>query len=443
MNTQKREFLETFWLELDELKEQDNKPKGEYRVIAQELLNNAPMYDLHARLPKEYIPKVIHYIDNVLMMDTRVNRDTKIEETSCLFANLIHGNPVMIPLDKNFWSKSKFETKSLYTIKLVKAMAEMIELRLLMGFNDKEDPSNNRISRIWATEKFLREFPETLIRIRHEYKQVVELYKKDKKGKLERIDYKETKRTIRMDKILRGLNKINEETNWNVQDTMTGDVYGVGTSLRAIFHNNFNSYGRLHSKGHRHFQGISGELRCSGMYIDNKKTVELDFKGLHPNILYAYEGIQFTGDPYSIVHPEPLIRPLLKNILLFSLNAENKTKARQAVQGWVNKQGKEYARIMRECGITSVVDIMTKMEYAHKPIVHHFYSQSKKALDVFRKDSEIALEVIYHFVKQGIPILPIHDSFIVERKYEDELKGVMKEMFAKLNNGMEIEVTRE
>ena len=67
----------------------------------------------------------------------------------------------------------------------------------------------------------------------------------------------------------------------------------------------------------------------------------------------------------------------------------------------------------------------------HKSIAHYFCNGKESGLRIVNKDSKIALDIINHFVKQGRPILCIHDSFIVEQKYKNELKNVMKKTYTK------------
>lgn len=45
------------------------------------------------------------------------------------------------------------------------------------------------------------------------------------------------------------------------------------------------------------------------------------------------------------------------------------------------------------------------------------------------KDSKIALRIINHFAKQDKPILPMHDSFIIPERFEDELRTIMGEAY--------------
>ena len=47
------------------------------------------------------------------------------------------------------------------------------------------------------------------------------------------------------------------------------------------------------------------------------------------------------------------------------------------------------------------------------------------------EDSQLAEKVMLHFAKQDIPVLPVHDSFIIIRGLWAELFGVMKDEFEK------------
>ena len=52
----------------------------------------------------------------------------------------------------------------------------------------------------------------------------------------------------------------------------------------------------------------------------------------------------------------------------------------------------------------------------------------------------MALEIIDFFYRNGIPVLPIHDSFIIEKKHSTWLKNKMREIFKKYNNGFECNI---
>lgn len=82
---------------------------------------------------------------------------------------------------------------------------------------------------------------------------------------------------------------------------------------------------------------------------------------------------------------------------------------------------------------------MEKFEQAHKSISNYFYNgQGNK---IMNKDAKIALEICSWFVEKEIPIIPIHDSFIVQTKYEEKLKKMMKRVYKK-QTGFDIEIKK-
>jgi|TARA_B110000259_G_C13916835_1_gene363225 uncharacterized phage-associated protein len=47
-------------------------------------------------------------------------------------------------------------------------------------------------------------------------------------------------------------------------------------------------------------------------------------------------------------------------------------------------------------------------------------------------DSDIAEKVLVHFAKQGVAILPLHDSFLMHNGYETWLEPIMKSAFEEI-----------
>ena len=59
-----------------------------------------------------------------------------------------------------------------------------------------------------------------------------------------------------------------------------------------------------------------------------------------------------------------------------------------------------------------------------------------------RIDSDIAAETMLHFAKSNIPVLPVHDSFIMHKGYEEILSKVMADAFkARTGSDIPIKVT--
>jgi vacuolar-type H+-ATPase subunit F/Vma7 len=57
------------------------------------------------------------------------------------------------------------------------------------------------------------------------------------------------------------------------------------------------------------------------------------------------------------------------------------------------------------------------------------YMNSDKGIKFMNTDSRVSDKIIDHFVQQDIPILCVHDSYIVPDQYEDELREQMTEAF--------------
>ena len=65
----------------------------------------------------------------------------------------------------------------------------------------------------------------------------------------------------------------------------------------------------------------------------------------------------------------------------------------------------------------------------HEPISKYFGSDA--GIWLMRKDSAIALDVMYALAKQAIPCLGIHDSFIVPLEYKNMLCSHMMKLYKK------------
>jgi hypothetical protein len=79
----------------------------------------------------------------------------------------------------------------------------------------------------------------------------------------------------------------------------------------------------------------------------------------------------------------------------------------------MNKNKTEYAWV-KERGIDIKQLIMDFAEY-HKPIKKYFYSGAGLSLQYI--DALIAEMVLNHFTNLKIPVLCVHDSFIIQSKY--------------------------
>ena len=66
----------------------------------------------------------------------------------------------------------------------------------------------------------------------------------------------------------------------------------------------------------------------------------------------------------------------------------------------------------------------------HEPIKDSFFCGMGNKLQF--KDSQLAEQIMLRFARKDIPVLPVHDSFIVIRGLDSELATAMHEEFEKM-----------
>ena len=345
-----------------------------------------------------------------------------------LIANLLNKRrkrPLISSLNTSDWKITKYTRAGESTIKLIHKLDDDGYIKLKKGYRtDKE----SRISRIWPTEKLLDNFPLYHNAVIYDPVEVVELRDDNRNLK----EYKDTAKTRNIRTILTRVNKVNQSANIKFKKR------NLHTQLTAIFTRKFSLYGRLHTRRYGHYQGLSSDER-EEISINNDSVVELDFSGLHPHLLYAKEGIQLDEDPYSIVDKRRVARTFLKLILICMLNAKDELIAEKAANYWLYKNHNQRYELNR-IGITRARPLMTEFRKAHKPIDHYFCYDSETGLRIMNLDSRIALDIVDHFAKKNIPILAIHDSFIVQDKYKNELRQIMENTYEKHTNGFKCKI---
>jgi len=184
--------------------------------------------------------------------------------------------------------------------------------------------------------------------------------------------------------------------------------------LYRVFHDtNFITGGRYYGGW---WETIPSEFRRH-LVIDGKATVEIDFSGLHPSILYAKEGLEMPRDPYAQILGERY-RDTSKKLFNALINAKHDLKGPP-----------RNVRIRYPDQPLSWVEIKQRICELHKPICHNFCTGA--GLTLMHEDSELATDVMLHFANMGVPCLPVHDSFIIHHAYEDELYEKMEELFLK------------
>jgi hypothetical protein len=187
------------------------------------------------------------------------------------------------------------------------------------------------------------------------------------------------------------------------------------TRLYRVFNNSsFDEGGRFYGgwwqHARRHFRPL--------ITLNGEATVEVDFKGLHPSMLFARAGLPIPADPYALVQgagDNATLRDHAKTTFMALLNAGNggtkEPRNFDAAEFGVSAEG------FRE---------RVKSSFPMLPGIFG----SGVGLRLQRQDSDLAERIMLYFVERDIPILPVHDSFIVAERHREELVQVMKDVFA-------------
>ena len=196
--------------------------------------------------------------------------------------------------------------------------------------------------------------------------------------------------------------------------------------VRRIF-----SRGRWDANGRFYgpwWQLISSELRKK-IYINDTPTVEVDFKGLHVAILSARQGLAVEGDPYALPAglvpdaPPELQRTLVKQLVLTALNAKAKNSAFASF-----RDGFPAGHIGKTMTNQQLDGLLRAFVELHPHMAN--YICADQGIGLMNIDGRIAEKVHKHFADQGVAVLSVHDSFIIDYTHVAELKQVMAEASA-------------
>lgn len=308
---------------------------------------------------------------------------------------------------------------------------------------------SKKISRMRATRKLMtiavEENMVTPPMIQRDLKDTVLRLRNDRKKEISYVDTPETllmKASLRKindclrrscillyitDDMLRELNHILNSSP-DPDERRGGSIDFTETQLHRVFNNSsWEKGGRFYGGW---WQRIPREYR-KYIRINGKDVVELDYSGLHVNMLYAMEKLPMPeGDVYKIegYSNDRTFRSFVKSMLLMMVNAGSREATRKALQSAIYRQ--KVLVLPPEIPSVSQSDLyplMDAFEEKHQPIRHYF--NSGIGIDLQFLDSQIAEKVLVRFTEIGYPALPLHDSFVVHHGLEGELKETMNRAF--------------
>lgn len=265
--------------------------------------------------------------------------------------------------------------------------------------------------------------------------------KKTKKIK-EKLEYKDNHQTIQMRKNLQCINQALHETAiglW-IKDTdykelnlklKKGDKSEFSPNekyLVRIFNDiGFTLGGRFY---HGWWQGIPKEYRPY-ITINHQAVAELDYKHLHPSLMYAKVGcteLPSEFDSYTLELEDftQAHRQAVKDAFQCLINTNSEKSAISAISS------KGLAKLLPFGPKKLVEHLLNK----HTPIRHLFFNK-QLGKELQRVDSVIAEYCILEMLQRhNRVVLPVHDSFIVQQDMIKVLQQIMIDAYEKIAGGI-------
>jgi hypothetical protein len=186
--------------------------------------------------------------------------------------------------------------------------------------------------------------------------------------------------------------------------------------LRRIFNNSdFAQGGRLYGG---FWQAMSSDERQEHILIEDDCCVELDYGQMSLAILYGIAGKPPPeGDLYDLsAEGIPTdYRKGIKTVIQALINSNKvPTKMPKGVRKLIPSR-------------YSIKDILEAVARKHPAIYPQMTSGI--GMQLFRKESDILVDVLLTLKTQGIVALPIHDAVVVRDDNSDKAKAVMKKVF--------------
>lgn len=242
---------------------------------------------------------------------------------------------------------------------------------------------------------------------------------RDKNKKL--APYTDNKVTKRMSIVIGKLNSLllNTKLELNGKSLPFQHIY------RVFNDSSFKLGGRFYGGNYLNLP----KAKRKSLLINGVTATEFDFSTIHPNILYHEIKKPMPKEPYLPIGYSPNERKFLKEFFLIILNSANED---QAVRAGLSLASREFSMLGYNSKV-AIKKVLLDLKTHNKLIQKDFCKCVAKRLMYL--DSKIAESVIANFVNQGIPIYPVHDSFIVPVNYGAQLSQVMSACYKKIVGG--------
>jgi hypothetical protein len=315
---------------------------------------------------------------------------------------------------------------------LVTASNILIELNYVdhtNGFYDRTKSYKSRTARMKATTKLIKLMEHDFninidMIVLHQDAEVIIL--KDENKHI--IDYEDKGYINLMRRKVHLYNDLLSEKDITFDWIYVDDKYREQIHLKKV-HRVFNM--SSWSKGGRYtgaFWMQTSKEAKKHILIDNERTVELDYGAYHINMLYALKGVNYNGCAYKIPNYDfevtPKLRSCIKKLILTAINSDSDKSAVESMKNELVNNREDYPD---SNSIPDFYKLLEDFKDHHKPISDCLCNGYGRKLQ--NLDSKVCEYIIYKMTIKGIPVLSVHDSFICQKRHEEELSQLMDEAY--------------
>lgn len=208
--------------------------------------------------------------------------------------------------------------------------------------------------------------------------------------------------------------------------------------FRRVFTGNMESGGRVYCVDGG-VQGFSSSERRE-LLIDDCKVIELDYRCSHPSIIHELKNREYDVsfiDPYDFHVPEvefsgaspDIIRDYYKLAVLIALNCNGFKSAEGALRKRFEENNKFHS-----IGSSFSSQVLNAAYNHNIHLREYFFCDMGLFLQYI--DSEIMVKVISKMTANMMPMIPVHDSIVVQEGNMYEAIQIMRESYLEVLEGV-------
>ncbi|MCO4755492.1 MAG: hypothetical protein KC478_13505 [Bacteriovoracaceae bacterium] len=366
-----------------------------------------------------------------------LKRKEQFTTLGVLLLNLKSSEKVLVPRAKNSLGDSRYNPYKIGPSSLRTALDRLEESKYIkqeIGSIKGGDLKRTKVKAYGNLHERLKRdynFYQDVKILKGNIEPLVLKIKKPKHTRL--IGYEDNKRTNLLRADLNAYNEVisNCELSIPNADGFDDYYYQTGERVRRSFihtssNHNFEYGGRMYGS----WCDLGNKSR-GRLLIDGFETIEIDYSASTINTIYieATGKPYQSGDPYELVIGDFLIpRSIVKkvgNIMLFCSSIAGSVKATENVYKKLNEKDRHKQEYLDTKLNVTIEQVCTEYLKKHNKISDYFLGGKSVGLFCQYLESERVMNVANHFTQEGIPILTVYDSFIVDMEYEDKLRECM------------------